>query len=90
VTPVGARLVGAGVLVPLTFGNQSDWVRNVRAAGGGWLCMKGENFEVTQPSFIGSVDAEPLVRSAFNPAMQSLFKLLGIKQFVFLRLVRST
>ena len=34
VTPVGARVTDAKVLIPLTFGNQSDWVRNV--ASGWW------------------------------------------------------
>jgi hypothetical protein len=34
VTPVSARLLGDVALVLLTFGNQSDWVRNVRAVGG--------------------------------------------------------
>ena len=34
VTPVGARRAGDLVLIPLTFGNQSDWSRNVLAAGG--------------------------------------------------------
>ena len=33
-TPVGARLSGDVAVIPLTFGNQSDWSRNVRAAGG--------------------------------------------------------
>ena len=32
-TSVGARVSGGVVLIPLTFGNQSDWVRNVYAAG---------------------------------------------------------
>jgi hypothetical protein len=31
VTPVGARRAGDMVLIPLTFGNQSDWSRNVLA-----------------------------------------------------------
>jgi hypothetical protein len=33
VTSVGARLQAGIVLIPLTFGNRSDWARNVRAAG---------------------------------------------------------
>jgi len=35
VTPAGSHLVGDEILVPLTFGTQSDWCRNIRAAGGG-------------------------------------------------------
>ena len=39
VTPTSAHLRGDMLLIALTFGNQSDWSRNVRAAGGassGW------------------------------------------------------
>ena len=36
-TSVGARLSGDVVLIPLTFGNQSDWARNVYAAGQCWV-----------------------------------------------------
>ncbi len=32
-TPVSARRSGDTVLIALTFGNQSDWSRNVRSAG---------------------------------------------------------
>ena len=34
VTPASARLAGDTFVIPLTFGNQSDWSRNVRAAFG--------------------------------------------------------
>ncbi len=33
-TPASARLSDAVILIPLTFGNQSDWSRYVRVAGG--------------------------------------------------------
>ena len=32
VTPAGARVSGDVAVIPLTFGNQSDWSMNVRAA----------------------------------------------------------
>jgi deazaflavin-dependent oxidoreductase (nitroreductase family) len=87
VTTVGARLDGSGFIIPLTFGNQSDWARNVRAAGRCWIRLGGQHFEVTQPLFLDAADARPMVRSAFNPAMRLTFKVLGIKQFMRLRLV---
>src|SRR5204862_7872584 len=34
VTSVGAHVSGDVAVIPLTFGNQSDWSKNVRAAGG--------------------------------------------------------
>jgi hypothetical protein len=40
VTPAGARLAGDTFIIPLTFVNQSDWSRNVRAAGGCEIRLK--------------------------------------------------
>jgi hypothetical protein len=37
-TPVGAHFTGDTAIIPLTFGNTSDWVRNVRSAGGCLTC----------------------------------------------------
>jgi len=84
VTPVGARLASNGILVPLTSGNHSDWARNVRAAGACSVRLSGRDYEATGPRFLDAAEARPLVRSAFNPVMRSEFRLLGIKQFMYL------
>src|SRR6266446_4286589 len=42
-TPVSARRSGDTVLIALTFGNQSDWSRNVRSAGGASIRIDGED-----------------------------------------------
>ena len=44
VTPVGARRAGDTFVIPLTFGNQSDWSRNVRAAGGCIIRLNGVDY----------------------------------------------
>src|SRR6476620_8825763 len=41
VTSVGASVRDGAVLIPLTFGNGSDWARNVRAAGHCSVRMNG-------------------------------------------------
>ena len=46
VTPVGARVQDGIVLIPLTFGNRSDWASNVRAASD---CSVRINGAVTNP-----------------------------------------
>ena len=66
-TPAGARLSGNAVVIPLTFGNQSDWARNVRAAGGCSLRVNGCDYDATQPQFLNPEEAKQLVRSAFSP-----------------------
>jgi deazaflavin-dependent oxidoreductase (nitroreductase family) len=84
-TPVSARRSGDTILVALTFGNQSDWSRNVRSAGGGSIRMDGEDFDVTQPQIMSRQEAKPLVQSAFRPLERAGFRMLGIKQVMVLQ-----
>jgi deazaflavin-dependent oxidoreductase (nitroreductase family) len=84
VTPVAARLKGDQFLIPLTFGNQSDWARNVSAAKGCIIRVNGQTYDASEPEFLNWSDAAPLVRSVFGVTRFS-FRLLGIKQFMRLR-----
>ena len=88
-TPVSARRSGDTVLIALTFGNQSDWSRNVRSAGGGSIRIEGDDFEVTQPQVMSRHEAKPLMQSAFSRLERASFGMLGIKQVMVLR-VAST
>jgi deazaflavin-dependent oxidoreductase (nitroreductase family) len=86
VTPVSARRTGDLALIALTFGNQSDWSRNVRAAGGCWLRLDGADYRATQPEFLSLAEAAPYLRSAFSRFERAGFLMLGIKQFLCLRI----
>lgn len=88
-TPVSARRSGDLVLIALTFGNQSDWSRNVRSAGGGTIRIEGEDYDVTQPQFMSRQEANPLVRAAFSRTERAGFRILGIKQVLILRLTAA-
>jgi hypothetical protein len=74
-------------VIPLTFGNQSDWSKNVRAAGGCSIRVDGQDYAATEPEFVGRAGAGPLLRSAFSPMERASFRLLGIKQHLRLRVV---
>ena len=84
-TPVSARRTGDLVMIALTFGNQSDWVRNVRSAGGGSIRIDGTDIDVTQPRIASRQDARPLIHVAFSPMERAGFRMLGIKQVMILR-----
>ncbi len=88
-TPVSARRSGDTILVALTFGNQSDWSRNVRSAGGGSIRIDGEDFDVTQPQIMSRQEAKPLVQSAFRPLERAGFRMLGIKQIMVLQVTSA-
>ena len=88
-TPVSARRSGDIVAIALTFGNQSDWSRNVRSAGGGTIRIKGEDYDITQPQVMSRQEAKPLVQAAFSPMDRAGFRMLGIKQVMILRVVSA-
>jgi deazaflavin-dependent oxidoreductase (nitroreductase family) len=85
VTPAGARLTGDTFVIPLTFGNQSDWSRNVRAAGGCTIRLEGTEYRAVQPELADRNQAAPVVRAAFGPVERAMFRMLGIRQYLLLR-----
>jgi deazaflavin-dependent oxidoreductase (nitroreductase family) len=89
VTSVGARISGDVAVIPLTFGNQSDWVKNVRAAGGCSIRAEGQDYRATRPEFLDRDAAGPLLVSVFSPFVRANFRLLGIKQYLRLRVVAT-
>ncbi|MBV9319872.1 MAG: nitroreductase family deazaflavin-dependent oxidoreductase [Mycobacterium sp.] len=89
VTPVNARVNKDIALVPLTFGNQSDWVRNVRAARHCWIRVNGKYHHGMRPQFVNWADAKPLVRTTFSPLQRMALRSLGIKQFMRIDITSS-
>jgi deazaflavin-dependent oxidoreductase (nitroreductase family) len=88
-TPAGAHIHGDVILIPLTFGNQSDWVRNVRAAGGCRVVLGGRDYQAVKPEFVDRAAAAPLVRVTFSRMERAGFTMLGIRQFLRLRVAGS-
>jgi F420H(2)-dependent quinone reductase len=80
-TPLGARPMADGFVIPVTFGEQANWFRNVQAAGGCEIRWKGANYSLTDPEVIDWATA----RSAFYPVERILMPIIGIEQFVRLR-----
>jgi hypothetical protein len=84
-TPVGAKLSGVYFLIPLTFGNQSDWCRNIQAARGGRIRCMGIDYEVVEPELLDAGAAKAEIRSTFSWSDRVFIRLMGIKQFLRLR-----
>lgn len=49
-TPVNVFPTASGVIIALTYGPNADWVRNVLAAGGATLVMRGRAVELASPT----------------------------------------
>jgi deazaflavin-dependent oxidoreductase (nitroreductase family) len=82
VTPTSAHVRGDVLLIGLTFGNQSDWSRNVRAAAGCTVRLGGRTYRATGPELVTWADDRTLIASAFNPVLRAGFRVLGIRQFM--------
>jgi len=83
-TPTGAHVTGNTIVIPLSFGNRSDWARNVRAAGQCVVQLRGKCYHATEPLFLDAEDAKPVVKQSFNAVNRFGFRLFGIKQYLFL------
>src|SRR5215469_4031915 len=66
ITPTSAHIRGDLLLIALTFGNQSDWSRNVRAAAGCTIRLGGRIYHATRPQLVTWADNKALIASAFN------------------------
>ena len=60
-TPVGARPMPDGFILPLPYGSDVDWCRNVLAAGRCTISWNGNDYPVDEPEVIGAATVLPLV-----------------------------
>ncbi|MQA11900.1 MAG: nitroreductase family deazaflavin-dependent oxidoreductase [Pseudonocardiaceae bacterium] len=60
-TPVNVYRLPDGFVVVLFYGAQRDWVRNLRAAGGGRLVHRGRRLRITEPTVVPSLSATDLL-----------------------------
>jgi deazaflavin-dependent oxidoreductase (nitroreductase family) len=80
-TPVSARPTADGFVIPLTFGEASDWFQNVRAAGGCVIRWNGADYAVVDPIVVDLATAQP----AFGRVERAMLPLMGIRWFALVR-----
>jgi deazaflavin-dependent oxidoreductase (nitroreductase family) len=79
-TPVNIFATDDGYAVALTYGPRSDWVRNVLAAGGCDVIMRGRTVHLTEPEVVH----DP--RRGRMPAIaRPIMAALGVDDFLILR-----
>ncbi len=80
-TPVVVRPTGDGFVVPMPWGEGTDWYRNVRAAGECVIRWKGRDYPLVQPEVIDAAAASP----NFNAVQRAGITRFGIESFLRLR-----
>jgi deazaflavin-dependent oxidoreductase (nitroreductase family) len=81
-TPIAIGPTPDGFVLPLPWGDGTDWCRNLRAAGGGAIHWRGAEHEITHPEVIDAAAALP----AFSAVVRPIVRAIGIKKFLHVRL----
>jgi deazaflavin-dependent oxidoreductase (nitroreductase family) len=77
-TPVVSFRAGQGFVIPLPFGDRTQWAKNLLASGRGSLRWKGRDWAVMNPEIVETAVARP----AIGPVFRALVGLVGIRHFV--------
>ena len=80
-TPVVAELVPDGVVVPLPYGVQVDWLRNVVAAGRATIDVRGRRHTVIDPQIVDAATTFPLL----PPSRRRIWSVLRVKSYLWMR-----
>lgn len=76
-TPVNCWVDDRAAVVALTYGRDTDWLKNLRAAGGGVVLSRGWEHRVGSPVLIG-----PVVPDAIPGPIRLILNLLDVHEFV--------
>jgi len=77
-SPVVAVPSDTGFVIPMTYGRDVDWARNVLAAGGCEIERAGRRVRVAHPRIVGLEQAEPHLPAVVRP----FFRLMNFPGFV--------
>ena len=69
-TPVVAFPSGKGFTIPMTYGRDVDWGRNLVAEGGGEVQQMGRSYAVRNPRIVGFGAASSHLPAAVRPALR--------------------
>ena len=84
-TPVVAvPVAGDAFVIPLPYGDDVDWLKNVLAAGWATVEAKGEIYDIFEPEVIGAAEASPLL----DDRHRRTWRRFGIERFLRVREIR--
>ncbi len=77
-TPVVAEQIDNGFIIPLPYGTDVDWLRNVQATGEAIVSTGGRNYNVAEPRIIDAQTANRLLSTRRAAA----FERFGVDRFL--------
>jgi deazaflavin-dependent oxidoreductase (nitroreductase family) len=80
-TPVVGLRTPDGFLIPLPFGDATQWARNLFAAGGGAIRFAGREFRIAEPRIVDHDEA----KAHLGRILGFVTARLGLRQYVLVR-----
>lgn len=84
-TPVVATYVGDVVIIPLSYGDQVDWLKNILVAGGCDIVFRKKRMTMTQPEVISG----EIALSLLSENRRRLFERFKLENFLKLQIVKD-
>jgi len=81
VTPVVAQPVPAGFVIPLPYGTDVDWLRNILATGNATIDVHGRHYSLFEPQVLDMDTAFPMLPAR----LEQTWRRLGIEHYVRIR-----
>jgi deazaflavin-dependent oxidoreductase (nitroreductase family) len=85
-TPVVAFRTATNFVIPMTYGRDVDWARNLLAARGGEIMQIGRTYPLHNPRIVGSVAAYPHL----PPGVRTVLRAADLPGFVLADLERPS
>ncbi|ATY15618.1 nitroreductase family deazaflavin-dependent oxidoreductase [Amycolatopsis sp. AA4] len=79
-TPLNIFRTADGFVVALTYGPDTDWVRNVLAAGEAEVLTRGRKYRVRDPELVHDESRRPM-----PPGVRQFLGLVGVTDFLVLK-----
>ena len=83
-TPVNVFPADGGYVIALTYGPDTDWVKNVLAAGGCELRTRGQTVRLVSPQVVRDES-----RADVRPVERQVLRVIGVDNFLTLRTARG-
>ncbi len=80
ITPVVAHPLHDGFVIPLPYGKDVDWYRNVQATGHCTLLLDGQEYQLERPELLPAAEALP----AYPVMQRVIFIGGGIKDYILI------
>ena len=76
-TPINVFLAANGFIIALTYGSQSEWVKNVLAAGSCELKTRGNKYHLSSPQVV----RDPM-RRRFPISVRIVLRIVGADEYI--------